>query len=345
MIKLTQFSKGSGCGCKIAPEELAILLKTDIVSPINEQLLVGNTTNDDAAALAIDDKNVLVSTTDFFMPMVDDAFTFGQIAACNAISDVYAMGAKPILALGILGWPLEKIPATEAQQVLNGARTICMKAGIALSGGHSIESNEPFFGLSVNGMTNKERLKQNSTAKVGDYLFLTKPLGLGILSSALKRGIIKDNDYHKMVEIMTTINSAGSAISAIKGVNAMTDVTGFGLLGHLNEMTRGSNISAEVFLSQIPLIENIEFYSQQFCFPDITTKNYNAYKDDTDGLSGLEFIHLCDPQTSGGLLISVSEESIEEYNQIVKDFDIFDIATKPIGRMVVKNEKSIYLKP
>jgi selenide,water dikinase len=345
MIKLTQFSKGSGCGCKIAPEELAILLKTDIVSPNNEHLLVGNATNDDAAALAIDDKNVLVSTTDFFMPMVDDAFTFGQIAACNAISDVYAMGAKPILALGILGWPLEKISATEAQQVLNGARTICHNAGISLSGGHSIESNEPFFGLSVNGMTDRDRLKQNSTAKVGDYLFLTKPLGVGILSSALKRGIIKDNDYHKMLEIMTTLNSAGYALSSIKGVNAMTDVTGFGLLGHLSEMTRGSNLSAELFLSQIPLIENIEFYNQQFCFPDITTKNYNAYKDGTDGLTRLEFIPLCDPQTSGGLLISVSEEYMQEYLQVIKNFDLFKIASKPIGKMVAKSEKSIYLKP
>ena len=307
--------------------------------------MVGNATNDDAAALAIDDKNVLVSTTDFFMPMVDDAFTFGQIAACNAISDVYAMGAKPIMALGILGWPLEKIPATEAQQVLNGARTICHKAGIALSGGHSIESNEPFFGLSVNGMTNKDRLKQNSTAKVGDYLFLTKPLGVGILSSAFKRGIIRDNDYQKMIEIMTTLNAAGSAISDIKGVNAITDVTGFGLLGHLNEMTKGSNVCAEVLLNEIPLIEDIEFYTKQFCFPDITTKNFNAYKNDTDGLNGLEFIYLCDPQTSGGLLIAVSEEAIEEYQSRIKNFDVFNIATKPIGRINAKMEKSIYIKP
>lgn len=345
MSKLTQFSKGSGCGCKIAPEELAILLKTDLVSPINSQLLVGNSTNDDAAALAIDETNVLISTTDFFMPMVDDAFTFGQIAACNAISDVYAMGAKPILALGILGWPLEKLPATEAQQVLNGARTICHEAGIALSGGHSIESNEPFFGLSVNGMTQRERLKQNSTANIGDYLFLTKPIGVGILSSALKRGIIKESDYVKMVEIMTTLNTIGFAISNIKGVSAMTDITGFGLLGHLSEMTNGSKVSAELFLSQISLIENIEFYTQQFCFPDITTKNYNAYKDQTEGLTGLEFIHLCDPQTSGGLLIAVSEDSLEEYMKVASAYDFFKIATNPIGRIIDREEKSIYLKP
>lgn len=344
MIKLTQYSKGSGCGCKIAPEELRELLKTDLIPPANNKLLVGNSTNDDAAVLAIDDNNLLVSTTDFFMPMVDDAFLFGQISACNALSDVYAMGAKPILALGILGWPIEKIPSSEAQRVLDGARTICHKAGISLSGGHSIESNEPFFGLAANGMTTNKRLKQNSKAQIGDFLFLTKPIGVGILSSALKRGLIKEEDYSKMVNVMTTLNTVGYAISDIEGVNAMTDVTGFGLLGHLSEICSGSNVSAEIHLNNIPLIDGVEYYTQQFCFPDITTKNYNAYKEMTSGLDGLEFIQLCDPQTSGGLLIAVAEDSVEDYKRIVKNHDDFYIADKPIGRIIERKEKLVYIK-
>ncbi len=343
MTKLTQFSRGSGCGCKIAPADLSILLQTDFKSPLDSNLLVGNASNDDAAAYAIGNEKAIVSTTDFFMPMVDDAYTFGRIAACNAISDVYAMGAKPIMALGILGWPLSKLPATDAQQVLDGARSMCFEAGISLCGGHSIESVEPFFGLSVNGIIDVKNIKQNNTAKEGDFLFLTKPIGVGILSAAFKKNILRTEDYKLMVEIMTTLNKAGNLLSEIIGVNAVTDVTGFGLLGHLSEMTMGSNLSAEIYLKDIPLINGIEFYTQQFCYPNITTKNFNAYSATTHGLNGLEFITLCDPQTSGGLLISVAENSVDEYQNIIKQFNPFNVAAKPIGRMVRKGNKSIYV--
>ncbi len=343
MTKLTQYSRGSGCGCKIAPADLALLLKTNMQLPIDKNLLVGNDTNDDAAVYTIDEQNAIVSTTDFFMPMVDDAYTFGQIAACNAISDVYAMGAKPIMALGILGWPVEKISVTEAQQVLDGARSVCQQAGISLCGGHSIDSAEPFFGLAVNGLAAIKNIKQNNKAQEGDLLFLTKPIGLGILSAACKRKLISEYDYEKMVEVMTTLNDIGLRLSEIEEVNAITDVTGFGLLGHLTEMAKGSGLSAEINYKAIPLIENIEIYTQQFCFPDITTKNFNAYKDTTGGLNGLEFITLCDPQTSGGLLVSVSKKALPKYLEIISFSKYFNIAHNAIGSMIKQGDKCVYV--
>jgi selenide,water dikinase len=342
-IKLTQYSKGSGCGCKIASDQLHTLLQSNFQEVVDLNLLVGNKNNDDAAVYSIDDKNAIISTTDFFTPIVDDAFNFGRIAACNAISDVYAMGGKPIMAIGILGWPIDKIPISYAQQVLEGARSICFEAGISLSGGHSIESSEPIFGLAVTGIINKNNIKQNNQAQVGDHLFLSKPIGLGILSAALKRGIIRPEDELNMVDMMTTLNKLGAAVSEIEGVNAMTDVTGFGLIGHLTEMTKGANVSANLNLKDIPMIKDIEFYTQQFCYPDITTKNLNAYNPTTEGLNGLEFLLLCDPQTSGGLLISVNEKALPKFLEISKAFDKFNCLKKPIGQIIAQNEKMIYI--
>lgn len=343
-IKLTQYSKGSGCGCKIAPDQLSSLLITNSQEIVDINLLVGNKNNDDAAVYAINETSAIISTTDFFTPIVDDAFDFGRIAACNAISDVYAMGGKPIMGIGILGWPIDKIPTSYAQQVLEGARSICYEAGIALSGGHSIETTEPIFGLAVTGIIDKKNIKQNNNAQVGDYLFLSKPLGLGILSAALKRGIIKAEDEKEMINLMTTLNKLGAAISHIDGVNAITDVTGFGLIGHLTEMTKGAHVSASLNLKAIPMINEIEFYTQQFCYPDITTKNLNAYKNTTDGLNGLEFLLLCDPQTSGGLLISVNEKALPEFLETSKAFDFFDCLNKPIGQIIPKTAKMIYIQ-
>ena len=343
-IKLTQYSKGSGCGCKIAPDQLATLLQSNSKEIIDINLLVGNKQNDDAAVYAIDDTNAIISTTDFFTPIVDDAFDFGRIAACNAISDVFAMGGKPIMAIGILGWPIDKISTSYAQQVLEGARSVCFDAGISLSGGHSIETSEPIFGLAVTGIANKNNIKQNSKAQIGDYLFLSKPLGLGILSAALKRGILKPEDEKLMIEIMTTLNKLGQAVSNIEGVNAMTDVTGFGLIGHLTEMTKGANLSASLNLNDIPTIKGIEFYTTQFCYPDITTKNLNAYNPSTAGLNGLEFLLLCDPQTAGGLLIAVNEKALPEFLEISKAFDKFNCLQKPIGQIEAQAEKYIYIK-
>lgn len=343
-IKLTQFSKGSGCGCKIAPDQLSTLLQSNSQEIIDLNLLVGNKNNDDASVYSINETTAIISTTDFFTPIVDDAFTFGKIAACNAISDVYAMGGKPIMAIGILGWPIEKIPVAYAQQVLEGARSMCFEAGISLSGGHSIETSEPIFGLAVTGMVNKNDVKQNSNAQPGDYLFLSKPLGLGILSAAIKRGISKEEDENTMIELMTSLNALGAELGHCKGVTAMTDVTGFGLIGHLTEMTKAANLSAELYLNAIPTIKNIEFYTQQFCYPDITTKNLNAYNPTTEGLTGLEFLLLCDPQTSGGLLISVNEKALPEFYNTSKAFDKFNCLHQPIGRIIKKAEKYIYMK-
>ena len=246
-IKLTQFSKASGCGCKIAPAVLEEILngcKTDLTY---KNLLIGNDTKDDAAIYEIDEHNCIISTTDFFTPIVDNAFDFGKIAACNAISDVYAMGGKPVMAVAILGWPVDKIPASLAQQVIKGAQHICALAGIPLAGGHSVDTQEPLFGLAVTGLVKKEHIKQNNTVKENDVLFLTKPLGIGILSTALKRGLLNDNDYSLLLNETTSLNKIGEKLGALPYVNAMTDVTGFGFIGHLLEMLENSAFSAEIF--------------------------------------------------------------------------------------------------
>ena len=230
-IKLTQYSRGAGCGCKISPAVLEEILHSQFTFP-GQNLLVGNSSNDDAAVYDLGDGNALISTTDFFMPIVDDPFDFGQIASANAISDIYAMGGKPILAIALLGWPVEKLPAAVAKEVMEGARKICAEAGITLAGGHSIDSAEPFFGLSVNGLVSVDNLKKNNTAKEGDLLFLTKPIGVGILSTAQKRNVLKEDHVSILIDQLTQLNSAGESLGKVQGVSAMTDTTGFGLAGH-----------------------------------------------------------------------------------------------------------------
>src|SRR5688572_7384767 len=235
-IRLTQYSHGAGCGCKIAPKVLDEILKTNLIFPDNERLLVGNHSKDDAAVYELDNEKALILTTDFFTPIVDDAYDFGRIAAANSISDIYAMGGTPLMAIAILGWPIEKLPVEEAQKMLEGARAICKEANIPLAGGHTIDSNDPIFGLAVTGQAALNHLKKNNTAKEGDVLFLTKPIGVGVLSTALKRGLLKDEHYESLLQQMTKLNQIGEAFGKIEGVHAMTDVTGFGLLGHLIEM-------------------------------------------------------------------------------------------------------------
>ncbi len=235
-VKLTQYSHGAGCGCKISPKVLDEILKTSVAFPDNDKLLVGNHSRDDAAVYDLGNGTAIISTTDFFMPIVDDPFEFGRIAAANSISDVYAMGGKPLMAIAVLGWPVNKLPADVAQKVVEGGRSICLEAGIPLAGGHSIDSPEPIFGLAVTGILPIESLKQNNTAKEGDLLFLTKPLGVGILSTAQKRGLLNEELLAVIVKQMTTLNKTGEELGKIKGVHAMTDVTGFGFLGHLIEM-------------------------------------------------------------------------------------------------------------
>ncbi|HEX7846073.1 MAG TPA: selenide, water dikinase SelD [Chitinophagaceae bacterium] len=342
-IKLTQYSHGAGCGCKIAPKVLDEILKSNIQQPGNEKLLVGNQSKDDAAVYDIGNGMAMISTTDFFMPIVDDAFDFGRIAAANAISDIYAMGGKPLMAIAILGWPVEKLPVELAQQVLEGGRTICREAGIQLAGGHSIDSTEPIFGLAVTGIVPIENLKRNNTAQEGDHLFLTKPLGVGVLSTAQKRELLKEEHLPVMISQLSALNKMGEELGKIKGVTAMTDVTGFGLLGHLVEMTEGSGLSAELYYDKVPLAEGVREYIAQRIFPDATTRNWNGYNDKVKfekGVNVMEaFTLLPDPQTNGGLLIAVKEEAIGEVKKILGS------AGMPIGRMIPRSEKLIIVRP
>jgi selenide,water dikinase len=338
-MKLTQFSKAAGCGCKIAPAVLEEILKTSSKGSFAE-LLVGNESKDDAAVYDIGNDQCIISTTDFFMPIVDDAFDFGRVASANAISDVYAMGGKPLMAIAILGWPVEKIPVELAQQVLEGSRAVCKAAGIPLAGGHSVDSAEPIFGLAVTGMVKKTHLKKNNTVKEGDLLYLTKPLGTGILSTALKRGQLKEGDYTKLLDVMCSLNSAGELFGSLEYVHALTDVTGFGLVGHLLEMLEGSKLSASLQLEHIPKINGVDQYTAQFIFPDNTTRNYNAYKEKVNGMNGTEFLLLCDPQTSGGLLVSVDSRKQDEFEQELKKLDL---PVHLIGNACVAMERVIHI--
>ena len=334
-IKLTQHSKGGGCGCKIAPSVLSEILAAHNVGAKNNipQLLVGNDSRDDAAVYQIDEKNAIISTTDFFMPIVDDAFAFGQIAAANAISDVYAMGGKPIFALAVLGWPLATLPASVAAQVMEGARKTCAEAGIVIAGGHSIDSKDPIFGLVVNGMVVIENLKRNNSAKTGDILLLTKPLGVGILATAQKKSLIEPADLELLVKQLTTLNKVGAALGKIKGVHAMTDVTGFGILGHLIEMMEGSGLGATIHYNQLPILDAAKKYIAQKAIPDATYRNWNAYNQQVAFGAGVNVMEafqiLPDPQTNGGLLIAVAPDALEEVQSILKAAGIEN--TDPIG--------------
>jgi selenide,water dikinase len=347
VIKLTQFSRGAGCGCKIAPKVLDEILKTNVTIPDNKKLLVGNSSNDDAAVYDLGNGTALISTTDFFMPIVDDAFDFGRIASANAISDVYAMGGKPLLAVAILGWPIEKLPAELAQKVLDGSRKICEEAGIPLAGGHSIDSTEPIFGLAVTGLVDIKNLKKNNTAKAGDVIFITKPLGVGVLSTAQKRGLIKEEHVAIMINQMTQLNKIGEALGKIEGVTAMTDVTGFGLLGHLIEMAEGSNSSAEINYSMLPVADGVKEYLSQRIVPDATYRNWNSYSTKTAFEKGVNVIEafnlLPDPQTNGGLLFAVDEASVEEVKKILIENGLINFA-EPIGKFTQPIEKTITVR-
>ena len=333
-IKLTQYARGSGCGCKIAPAVLEEIVGGFAGLTPDKKLLVGNESKDDAAVYDLGDGTALVSTTDFFMPVVDDAFDFGCIAAANALSDVYAMGGKPVLALALLGWPVDKIPASVAREVMAGARETCAKVGVQIAGGHSIDSLEPMFGLAVNGMLKIANLKKNNSSLEGDLLFLTKPLGSGILGNALKKGLLDKNEYPVLRELMTKINVEGTILGTIKGVHAMTDVTGFGLLGHLLEMAEGSSLCAEIDYSKIVLADGVKKYMQQGCLPDQVYKNWNSFEPKVSGIGAESFQTLCDPQTNGGLLVAVAPDSVEEYLATAVKEGWSAEASVAIGRMV-----------
>jgi selenide,water dikinase len=312
-VRLTQYSHGAGCGCKISPRVLSEILQKVPRQIADPRLLVGYDTRDDAAVYAIDDKTAVISTTDFFMPIVDDAFDFGAIAAVNAISDVYAMGGRPLLAVAILGWPVSKLDATVAGDVLQGAREACSRAGIPLAGGHSIDAPEPIFGLAVTGMIERSRIRSNNLARAGDELYLTKPLGVGILTTAQKRGVLQDQDMQAVRKVMLELNDIGPELSALDSVHSMTDVTGFGLLGHLIEMCEASGVSADVHFEKVPRLAGLSEYVAQGCVPGGTARNFESYGDKVSPMTDEQRLILCDPQTSGGLLVSVNPQMREVF--------------------------------
>lgn len=344
-IKLTHFSHGAGCGCKISPRLLDQILESNLTMPDNNKLIVGNHSKDDAAVYDIGNGTALIATTDFFMPIVDDPFEFGRIASANAISDVYAMGGKPILAIAILGWPIKLIPPEIAQRVIEGSRSMCAEAGIPLAGGHSIDAPEPIFGLAVNGLVHIANIKKNNQAKPSNMLFLTKPLGVGVLTTAEKKGILKQTHVGMAALQMMQLNKVGEALGALGSVTAMTDVTGFGLLGHLVEMMEGSGVSASIFFENIPLITNdLEYYIDLQSIPGGTQRNWESYGKKIDFNKADDQFYrqaiLADPQTSGGLLISVDPSGIEEVEEIFERFGL-DQFVKPIGLITEKRDHAV----
>jgi selenide, water dikinase len=345
-IKLTQYSHGAGCGCKLSPKILEQILSSNFAFPDNDKLLVGNQSKDDAAVYDLGNDMALISTTDFFMPIVDDPFDFGRIASANAISDVYAMGGKPILAIAILGWPVNSLPIGLANKVIEGSRSICLEAGIPLAGGHSIDSPEPIFGLSVNGIVRIKHIRQNNTAKNGDILLLTKKLGVGILTTAEKKGLLEEKDQQLAAKQMMQLNKVGELLGQIKDVHAMTDVTGFGLLGHLLEMAEGSGLSARINFVAIPLITpNLNKYIEAKCIPGGTIRNLDSYGEKIVLDKNLEEAYvkavLADPQTSGGLLISVSPAGLNEVRELLRANHIYD---QPIGKFIPMEGKIIFVQ-
>ena len=334
-VKLTQYSHGAGCGCKISPKQLDSILKSARETIAYPELLVGNASKDDAAAFDLGNGTSVLSTTDFFMPIVDDPFTFGRIAATNAISDIYAMGGKPLMAISIFGWPVKKLSDHVARLVIDGGRSVCEEAGIPLAGGHSIDSPEPIFGLAVTGLVENKNLKQNNTAEEGCELFLTKPIGIGILTTAQKQGKIAPGDIAPAVEAMCTLNRIGAEISALEGVTAITDVTGFGLLGHLTEICEGSNISAVLRFEDVPLLPKVKAYLAMECVPGGTRRNFESYGHKISAMNPEQQDILCDAQTSGGLLCAVRKESVEAFLALTGEAGL---ALKSIGETVARGE-------
>ncbi|NRH29191.1 selenide, water dikinase SelD [Pseudomonas sp. MS19] len=329
-IRLTQYSHGAGCGCKISPKVLDVILAGSGAQNLDPNLWVGNASRDDAAVYGIDGERGVVSTTDFFMPIVDDPYDFGRIAATNAISDIYAMGGDPLMAIAILGWPVNVLAPEVAREVIRGGRAVCDEAGITLAGGHSIDAPEPIFGLAVTGLVEKRYMKRNDTATLGCKLYLTKPLGIGILTTAEKKAKLREADIGLARDWMCTLNKAGSHFGKLAGVTAMTDVTGFGLLGHLLEIAEGSGLTAEVEYARVPRIESVEYYLDQGCIPGGTLRNFDSYGEKIAPLPELHKLLLCDPQTSGGLLVAVTPEGEAEFLVCAQGLNL---QLQPIGQL------------
>ena len=315
-IRMTEYSHGSGCGCKIAPAVLDVILHSTLPPDVCDALLVGNSSRDDAAVYDLGNGTAVISTTDFFMPIVDDPFTFGRIAATNAISDIYAMGGKPLMAIAIFGWPLDKLPPEVGREVVEGGRKACQDAGIPLAGGHSIDAPEPIFGLAVTGIVPTAHLKQNSTATAGCQLYITKPLGIGILTTAQKRKVLLPEHSNLAIEVMCQMNSLGAELGQLSGVTALTDVTGFGLGGHLREMCEGSQLQAVIQFDQVPVLPHIPQYLELDCSPGGAKRNFDSYGYALGAMTERQRQIMCDPQTSGGLLVAVEPAGEAAFLQV-----------------------------
>src|SRR4051794_39598916 len=313
IIRLTQFSHGGGCGCKIAPALLTEILAKAPVRGLPKELIVGIESGDDAAVYRLNDEQALVATTDFFTPVVDDPYDFGRIAATNALSDVYAMGGRPIFALALVGMPIDKLPVEAIRAIIAGGESVCAQAGIPIAGGHSIDTLEPIYGLVALGLVHPKKVKRNSSAKAGGVLILGKPLGIGILSAALKKGKLSEAGYREMVEWTTKLNTPGEALAEMPGVHALTDVTGFGLAGHLLEILRGSKLAGEVRFDALPVIAEALEWVKQGLATGASERNWKGYGAEVDLPSGApDWMRklLTDPQTSGGLLVSCAPEAV-----------------------------------
>jgi selenide,water dikinase len=333
-IRLTSFSHGGGCGCKIAPGVLAEILKGSNGFPVPKELMVGIETADDAAVYKLNDEQALIATTDFFMPIVDDPYDFGRIAATNAISDVYAMGGTPIMALALVGMPIDKLPLEVIASILKGGESICAEAGIPIAGGHTIDSVEPIYGLVVLGLVHPSKVKRNAGAKVGDKLILGKPVGVGILSAALKKGALDAAGYAALISNTTKLNKPGRLLSELAGVNALTDVTGFGLLGHMLELARGAKLSARLEMEAIPLLPQVQQLAEQGYVTGASGRNWNGYAKDVtlaDSITPVQRSLLTDPQTSGGLLVSCDPAAAGQVLELFRREGFADAAV--IGEM------------
>ncbi|WP_369959382.1 selenide, water dikinase SelD [Pseudomonas benzenivorans] len=337
-IRLTQYSHGAGCGCKISPKVLEVILAGSGAQNLDPRLWVGNASRDDAAVYAIDGERGVVSTTDFFMPIVDDPYDFGRIAATNAISDIYAMGGDPLMAIAILGWPVNVLAPEVAREVIRGGRAVCDEAGIPLAGGHSIDAPEPIFGLAVTGLVEKRHMKRNDSASAGCKLYLSKPLGIGILTTAEKKAKLRAEDIGLARDWMCTLNKPGSHFGKLAGVTAMTDVTGFGLLGHLVEMADGSGLTARIKFAKVPRLAGVEYYLEQGCVPGGTLRNFDSYGEKIAPLPELHKLLLCDPQTSGGLLIAVTPEGEAQFLAVAAELGL---VLEPIGELLERRQHAV----
>ena len=341
-VRLTQFSHGGGCGCKIAPGVLEQILAKTAPGLIPKQLLVGIETSDDAAVYQINERQAIVATTDFFMPIVDDPFDFGAIAATNAISDVYAMGGQPLFALALVGMPVNQIPLEVIRKILEGGESVCARAGIPIAGGHTIDSVEPIYGLVAIGLVDPKNLKRNAGAKAGDKLILGKPIGVGIISAALKKGRVDNAGYKAMIAATTQLNTPGTKLGTLEGVHALTDVTGFGLLGHLLEIAKGSKAAARLDWNAIPLLPGAYDFAREGIATGASGRNWTGYGGRVAlgaRIGDAEKALLTDPQTSGGLLVACAPESTEEVLKIFRSEGFGEAAI--VGEMLAGEARVI----